>query len=120
MKKIFYTIIWLLLVFESSLVTNAADGWIFWDSITAERLRKWEVHVWDIPWMIKWVIDFLLWLSWTIAVIFIIVWAYKTLFSSFKWDNSEWKNTIKMAITWFIIASLAWFIISFIIENLQV
>lgn len=114
MKKIFYSILWIFLSFE---VTLAADGWVFW--ISAWKLRRWEIHVDDIPWMIKWIINFLLSLSWTIAIIFIILWAYKILFSELQWDKTAWKNTIIMAITWFAIASLAWVIIGFILDNFQ-
>jgi type IV secretory pathway VirB2 component (pilin) len=53
----------------------------------------------------------------TIAIIFIIIWAYKILFGSLEQDKTKWKDTIIMALSWFAIASLAWFIIKLIIDN---
>jgi type IV secretory pathway VirB2 component (pilin) len=53
----------------------------------------------------------------TVAIIFIIIWAYKILFGSLEQDKTKWKDTIIMALSGFAIASLAWFIIKFIIDN---
>ncbi len=118
MKKILYSFIWLL----SSLNTSFADGWILWNfkwDETEKALRTWDIHVDDIPNILKWAIDFLLNIAWTVAIIFIIIWAYQILFWSIENDKTKWKNTIIMAISWFAIASLAWFIIKFIIDNLS-
>lgn len=117
-KKILFMIIWLML----SLNLAFADGWILWnfkwDSATTEKaLRSWDIHTDDVPNILKWAIDFMMTIAWTIAIIFIIIWAYKILFGSLSQDARAWKDTIIMAITWFAIASLAWFIIKFIIDN---
>jgi len=125
MKKIIYTIIWYIL--SSNIIFAAADDswtdwgilWSFaWDE-TEEKLKTWDIHLSDIPIMLKWAIDFLMWIAWTIAIIFIIIWAYKILFGSLEHNKTKWKDTIIMAIFWFAIASLAWFIIKFIIDNLS-
>lgn len=117
-NTILYINIWLI----SSVSLAFADGWILWNfkwdpGSTEKALRSWDIHTDDIPNIIRWVIDFMMWIAWTIAIIFIIVWSYKILLWSIQQDKSEWKNTIIMAITWFAIASLAWFIIKFIIDN---
>lgn len=116
MKKIFFSIVWILSSFHYSL---ANDAWILWNSLTTKQLREWDIHVDDIPKVIKWAIDFAMWIAWTIAVIFIIYWAYQILFWSIEQDKSKGKNTIIMAIMWFVLASLSWFIIKLIIDNLS-
>jgi len=73
----------------------------------------------DIPNILKWAIDFFMWIAWTIAIIFIIIWAYQILFGSLEQDKTKWKNTIIMALWGFAIASLAWLIIKFLLENLS-
>lgn len=118
MKNIIFYIIW----FISSISYVSADWGILWDfdwKNTASSLREWNIDTDDIPNIIRWLIDFWLSIAGTISVIFIIVWAYKILFWSIEQETSKWKNTIIMAITWFIIASLAWFIIKFMIDNLN-
>lgn len=116
MKKYFFYII---AFFLSYLNVFADDAGILWNSISQDDLKKWNIHVDDIPKIIKWAIDFWMSIAWTIAVIFIIIWAYQILFWSIEQDKSKWKNTIIMAIVWFAIASLAWFIIRLIIDNLS-
>lgn len=120
MKKIFFIFVWYILSLEYIFATDRWwESWVFWSGISWGQLRYWEIHTDDIPLMIRWAINFLLWISGTVAVIFIIVWAYKILFSWFESDKSAGKNTIIMALTWFAIASLAWVIISFMLENLE-
>jgi len=88
--------------------------WVGWSK---ENLRNWKLHIEDIAGAIKWMIDIFLWLAWTIAVIFVIIWAYKLLFGSTKGDISKWRETIIMALTGFAISVLAWFIVKFIFDN---
>lgn len=125
MNKIFYTIIWLVLSSHATF----ADWWILWNfkSATSENdssketeiaIKNWDIHVDDIPAIIKWAIDFFITIAWTVAIIFIIIWAYKILLGSLEQDKTKWKDTIIMAIGWFAIASLAWFIVKLIIDNL--
>jgi hypothetical protein len=115
MKKAFFYIAWLILTLRT---TYAENSWILWNELTDEQVKRWEIHIDDIPGIIKWIIDFWIWIAWTVAVIFIIIWAYQVLFWWLAWDKSKWKNTIIMAISWFAIASLAWFIIRLLIDNL--
>lgn len=117
MKNFLYLILW----FTSSLSYSFADWWILWEfrwDETEKAIRTWDIHITDIPVMLKSVIDFWLSIAWTIAVIFVIVWAYKILFGSLEQDKTKWKDTIIMALGWFAIASLAWFIVKLIIDNL--
>ena len=126
MKKILYTFIWYILTLQLTF----ADWGLLWDFAhqrtwswvltrdTTEALRNWDVHVWDIPVIIKWSIDFFITIAWTVAIIFIIIWAYKILLGSLEQDKTKWKDTIIMAIGWFALASLAWFIVKLLIDNL--
>lgn len=116
MKKIIFLIIWFYFSIKNTFANNRS--WIFEGSwVTWSDLREWNISIDDIPNMIRAVINFWLWIAWTIAIIFIIFWAYQILFWSIENDKTKWKNTIIMAIWWFIIASLAWFIIRLIIDN---
>lgn len=96
-----------------------ADAWVlWWDWITEEKIRKWDIHTDDIPNIIKWAINFFMWIAWTIAVVFVIIWAYQILFIwAIEQNRTKWKETIIMALTWFAIAALSWTIIRFIIDN---
>lgn len=123
MNKLFYTFIWYILTLQLTF----ADWWILWNfaekrwtgiTDTETALKNWDVHVSDIPNIIKWAIDFFITIAWTIAIIFIIIWAYKILLGSLEQDKTKWKDTIIMAIGWFAIASLAWFIVNLLINNL--
>lgn len=127
MKKINYIISAIfikLFLIKATFAEKNTDSWILWDfrngnsEETAEAIRRWDIHLDDIPEIIKNAIDFGLGFAGTIAVIFIIIWAYQVLFGSLEQDTTKWKNTIIMAIWWFVIASLAWFIIKLIIDNL--
>ena len=111
MKKFFY----ILFAFLYSNIAKATDWWFLaenWD-----KLKRWTIGFDDIPEMIVYAINFFMWIAATISVIFIIIWAYQILFGSLSQDKTKWKNTIIMAIWWFILASLAWFIIKLIISN---
>ncbi len=123
-KKIFY--IFVLYILQINLVL--ADGWILWNfkwtwswaaEETTKALREWDIHIEDIPLILKWAINFFMWLAWTVAIIFIIIWAYQILFGSLEQDKTKWKNTIIMALWWFALASLAWLIIKFLLDNLS-
>jgi hypothetical protein len=117
MRKIFFYIITYCFAIQSSF---AEEAWIFGTSITWEELRTWDIHADDIPGMIMAVISFWIWIAWTIAIIFIIYWAYQILFSEVTWwDKSKWKGTISSAIIWFTLALLSWFIVQFVMENLE-
>lgn len=121
LKNIAYIIIWYFSIINSSF----ADWWILWNfkdnnkEKTEEAIRKWDIHLEDIPVMIRWAIDFFMTIAWTVAIIFIIVWAYKILFGSLEQDKTKWKDTIIMALLWFALASTAWFIVKLILDNLS-
>ena len=108
----------ILLTFIMLSITNisfAVDGWVL--AKDWKNLKSWDIWFSDIPNMITYAINFLMWIAATISVIFIIIWAYKTLFGSISQDKTKWRDTILMAIWGFIIASLAWFIIKLILDN---
>ncbi len=88
-----------------------------WKS-ASERIREWDLHLDDIPNVIQGLINIFIGLAWTIAVIFVIYWAYRLLFWSLKWDHTKWRETIVMALTGFVISILAWFIVKLIFNNL--
>lgn len=91
--------------------------WIWtWDD-WVEKLREWDIHLDDIPNMIKFAIDYLLGFAWTVSIIFIIIWAYQFLFGSVTNEKTKWRDTIIMALWGFVVASLSWFIINFILSN---
>ncbi len=114
MKNLYY-IIWTI---SSINLTFADDTWILsglWDS---EKIRNGDIHLEDIPKIIVGAIDFFLWIAWTVAVIFVIIWAYKILMWWFSWDKwTKWKQTIIAALIGFALAALAWFIVRFIFDN---
>lgn len=126
MKKIFFIIVWVLLnlhlkVFAQDVPSNF-DWWILgwvWDNKQTQfdKIRKWEIHMDDIPLILKWAIDYLMWFAWTIAIIFIILWAYKIALWSLDNDKSKWKEMVVLAISWLVLASLAWVILKVIIDN---
>ncbi|MDD2871850.1 MAG: hypothetical protein PHS49_07720 [Candidatus Gracilibacteria bacterium] len=115
MKKIYYTILGYIFTTKYSF----ADGGILGDTLTEKELRTGDIHTDDIPNILRGAIDFMLGIAGTIAIIFIIIGAYQLLLGSFESDKTKGKNTIIMAIGGFMIASLAWFIINFIIDNLS-
>jgi hypothetical protein len=120
-SNISYSLLWFLLSLELSF----ADGWFLWNfrdddpEKTETALRNGDIVLKDIPNILKWAIDFFITIAGTIAIIFIIIWSYKILFGSLEGDQTKWKDTIIMAISWFAIASLAWFIVKLIIDNLS-
>ena len=108
-----------LLVYHAIGQSFAADDtWIFWNSVSADDLRNGNVSLETIPGMIVAATNFLIGIAGTIAVIFVIIWAYQLLFGSLQQDKTKWRNTILMALWGFAIASLAWFIVKLIIDNL--
>ncbi len=86
-------------------------------SKTTEQIRKWDFHLEDIAPIINSMINIFLSIAWTVAVIFVIIGAYKLLFGSLKQDHTKWRETIIMALTGFAISLLAWFIVKFIFNN---
>lgn len=83
----------------------------------AWNVREWDIHADDIPIIIWNAIKFFMWIAWTIAIIFVIIGAYKILFGSVSWDTTKGKEQIFAALIWFALAALSWVIMSFILEN---
>ncbi len=113
MKKILFVLIALFSQFYQ--VFSANDNIL---GISNGKLRNGNIHVDDIPWIIKSAIDFFMGIAWTVAVIFVIIWAYKILFGSLQQDKTKWRDTIIMALWGFALAALSWMIIKIIISNL--
>jgi hypothetical protein len=113
MKKVLFYILWLIL----TLKTAYFGQW--WVALWYD-MKSWSIHIEDIPDMIRKVIDFWVWLAWTVAIIAIIFWAYQILFWWLtEWSKTKWKQTITAALIWLAIALLARFIIRLLIDNLQ-
>lgn len=118
MRKLIFVILTIIINFQSR-VFAAPSTWIFWSCVTDYQvIRKWDLTIDTIPCVISELIDVMMWIAWTISVIFIIIWAYQMLFGSLSKDNAKWKQTIIFAITWFVLASFSWLIIKFILDNL--
>ncbi len=119
-----YTKIILFLLWILHFHNTFSDNWIIWEAwswATGECpkmvLKTWDIHTCHIPQIIVNMIDFFMWIAWTIAIIFIIIWWYQILFWSLENDKTKWKNTVVMALMWFAFASLSWFIIKLIFDN---
>lgn len=115
MKKFIYILFILILNINSQ---TFADTWVFWSCLSESDIKSWDkITLKTIPCMITELIDVFLWIAWTVAIIFIIIWAYQMLFGSLAKDNAKWKQTIIYAISWFVLASFSWLIIKFILDN---
>lgn len=115
MKNIVLAFLWFVLMWLNKVSVAANDGGVLW--LKKDDIRKWEIHTDDIPQIITNAIDFLMWFAWLIAIIFIIIWAYKILFGSIQQDVTKWRETILMAIWGFALTILAWFIVKLVIDN---
>ena len=114
MKKILFFIAYFLWI----TISKAAEyGWVLGYKPN-EDIRNWDIHLNDIPNMIRYAIDLFLGLVWTISLIFIIVGAYQIIFGSLADNKSKWKDTIIMALAWFVLASMAWFIVKLVLDNI--
>lgn len=113
MKKI-SAIIPLLFSFHSHLY--ASDAWVL-KGTTTEKIRTGDIHSEDIPQILKWATDYLMGFAATIAIIFIIIWAYKIALWSLSWDKSDGKKTIFLALWWLVLASVSWLILKLVIDN---
>lgn len=114
MNKIKYIILWILLSIHADLY--ATDAWVLgW--VSQEKIRKWDIHIDDIPKIISYAVDYLMWFAATISIIFIIIWGYKIALWSLEWEKSDWKKTIFYALWWFVLAALSWLIFKLIIDN---
>ncbi len=110
----------LLFVYFSLLInriySNDLDWGILW-SDNWDDLRRGDIGFEDIPNMITYAINFFMGIAASVAVIFIIVWAYKILFGALQQDKTKWRDTIVASIMGFALASLSWFIVKLILDN---
>ncbi len=109
-KILLYIIFWII-----SKTSFARDWWILAEDWS--KLRDWTVWFKDIPEIISHATWFFIWFAAVIAVLFIIIWAYKILFWSITQDTTKGRDTIISAIWGFILAALAWFIVKIILDN---
>lgn len=112
MKYTLFSLVAYFSLFQNAL---AADGWVLW--LSQSKIRKWEIHIDDIPVAIKNATNFFMGIAGTIAVIFVIIGAYKILFGSLQQDKTKGRDTIISALGGFALSGLAWFIVRFIIDN---
>ena len=112
--KFFYISLALMISYSSAFAAEAEN--ILW--ISDDKLRRGDVHLDDIPKAIRSAIDFFMSIAGTVAVIFIIIGAYKILFGSLQQDKTKGRDTIIMALSGFALAALAWLIIKTIVANL--
>ena len=127
MKKfnlLLLTIYVLLWIKSAAAAEDAGILWgvgIWWSGdgcrVTWVELRSWDIHLDDIPCMLKWMIDIFMGFAATIAVIFVIVWAYQILFGSIEGNKTKGKDTIMMALWGFALAAFSWVIVKFILNN---
>ena len=126
MKKITKLFTALFFIWYSKLTYAVGDDWILggwwvWGDpercITAARLRTWDMHLDDIPCMVKGMIDIFMGFAATISVIFIIIGGYQILYWSLEGNKTKWKETITMALGGFALAAFAWLIVKFILDN---
>ncbi len=113
-NKIKYFIIPLLFSLHSKIYATDAGilGWV-----DQTKIRTWDIHTWDIPKIISYAIDYLMWFAATISIIFIIIWAFRISLWWLEWEKSEWKKTIFYALAWLVLSSLSWIIFKLIIDN---
>ena len=126
MKNIFKILTLWLFTVHAKLTYAVNDAWILgWWSIwgdqerciTAAELKNWDMHLDDFPCIVNGMINIFMWFAATLAVIFIIIWAYQILFWSIEWNKTKGKETIIMALWWFTLAAFSWLIIKFILSN---
>lgn len=112
MKKFFYTVLSFFLV---NIANATADTYVW---LNKADLRDGNVSFWDIPKMVNALSSWLLWISATVAMVMIIIWAYKIALWSLNNQVQKWKEAITMGIVGLVVAVSAWFIINVIISNL--
>ena len=118
MKYIYYSLIVMILNSFQAVMAEGGILWDFkWEGNTQEAIRKWDITTDDIPNILIGAINFFMWIAGTVAIIFVIIGWYKILFGSLSQDKTQWKDTIIMALVWFVLAALSWFIVRAILDN---
>ena len=116
MKKLFVI---LFLFFVTINQAFAAEWtWFFWQCTDVAQIRNWEINFDTLLCLLWNTINILIWIAWTISVIFIIIWWYQIIYGWLTWsDMSKWKTTVVKAIFWFVIAVSSYIIVSFVFDN---
>ena len=112
---------------DRSNTTDAPNTWessnIYNDAISNKKLRAWDVNMYSIPLAIVWIIELLLAIAGTIAIVALIYHAFQMQINSgITWDASwvdKAKKWIYGALIGFTISLLAWFIVTRVVEILQ-
>ncbi|MGE4443661.1 MAG: hypothetical protein AB7E37_01545 [Candidatus Altimarinota bacterium] len=115
MKKIKYIIFGILLSFHANLY--AGDTGVLEGVGSVEKIRRGEISSQDIPKILQGATDYLMGFAATIAIIFIIIGAYKVALGSLSGDKSDGKKTIFLALGGFVLASVSWLILKLVIDN---
>jgi len=82
-----------------------------------EKIRRWDIHAEDLPWILQGWVDFLMGFAAAISILFIIIGAYQMALWSVTDEKSKGKSTITFAISGFVLASLSWIILKIVIDN---
>jgi uncharacterized membrane protein YciS (DUF1049 family) len=111
----------IFIIFINSVSITFANDNIFW--VDDDVLKKGEIDITTIPGMIASVIQFVIWIAGTMAIVALIYNAVQMqLKSGITWDSS-WVESAKKwmywAIFWFVLAILSWFIVKRVIEILS-
>ncbi len=118
MKKIHFILFGIFLSWNS--LAAAPNTWLLgWCDKTEQAIREWNIHFADFACLIRYMIDFFLYFAATIALIFVIIWAYQVAFGALSDNKTQWKDTILMALWGLALAALAWVIVKFILENIS-
>lgn len=122
MKNISKIIFSFIVLFHSKVLYANDDAgilgwWLDQSCLTGVQIRTWDIHLDDVPCVIKGMIDVFMSFAATIAVIFIIIGWYQVLYWSLEGNKTKGKETIMMALWWFALAAFSWVIIRFILDN---
>lgn len=73
-----------------------------------------KVRLFMVPFFITYLIQFLLQIAGLIAVLFVVIGGYQYIVGGLIEEKEKGKNTLKHALTGFVVALLAWIIVNFI------
>lgn len=120
MKKIFYALFGFFLfvqqVWADNLTLIPEGGKLENDKDLTCNFNTGDFHFGCIPYYIKYLIQGIIALAGTLAVIFIMVGGFKYIFSAVSEEKEAGKETIKNAIFGLIIAGMAWIIVTMVVS----
>ena len=94
-------------------IVDATGNSALW--LAGTSWSPWEFWAQWILDSIKWIVNRVLWISWFIAVVFVIRWWFRMLTAAGNDEQYNWWFTIiKNAWLWIVYISVAWFIVSFL------